>query len=135
MVGFFDSWPSERQWPVDMAGFAVSLDYLLQHPKATMPYDPGYEEEGFLKSIALRMEDIEPLASNCTEVLVWHTQTKKEKAAKLKVTEQGRRAAESTNLARLLNDMHVMGVSQVWADGGEMARETRGGKTRTLGDW
>lgn len=68
VVGFFDSWPADRKFPVDMAGFAVSVDYLLQNPNATMPYKAGHEEDQFLKSLGLKMEDIEPKANNCTEV-------------------------------------------------------------------
>ncbi|KAG4079491.1 hypothetical protein HA402_005188 [Bradysia odoriphaga] len=38
VIGFFDSWPANRLWPVDMAGFAVNLEYLALSPNATMPY-------------------------------------------------------------------------------------------------
>ncbi|KAF4524007.1 hypothetical protein B566_EDAN006301 [Ephemera danica] len=68
IIGFFDSWPAERSFPVDMAGFAVSVDFFLQHPNATMPYKAGHEEDRFLKSLDLKLEDIEPKANMCTEV-------------------------------------------------------------------
>ena len=42
-----------------------------------MPFSPYYEEEGFLKQLGLEVPDLEPLASNCTQVLVWHTRTRK----------------------------------------------------------
>jgi Glycosyltransferase family 43. len=67
-VGFFDSWPSKRKFPVDMAGFAVSVEFLLNHPDATMPYKAGYEEDQFLRSLGLTLEDIEPKANSCTQV-------------------------------------------------------------------
>ncbi len=52
-----------------MAGFAVSVNFLLSRPNATMPFKPGYEEDGFLKSLSpLKLTEIEILASNCTEV-------------------------------------------------------------------
>jgi Glycosyltransferase family 43 len=70
VIGFFDSWPADRKFPVDMAGFAVSVDYLLQNPNATMPYKAGHEEDQFLKSLGLKLEDIEPKANNCTEVII-----------------------------------------------------------------
>ncbi|XP_076671441.1 glucuronyltransferase P [Andrena cerasifolii] len=77
-VGFYDGWIAGRKFPVDMAGFAVSVKFLLQRPNATMPFKAGYEEDGFLKSLApLEPKDIEFLAENCTRVLAWHTQTKK----------------------------------------------------------
>jgi hypothetical protein len=68
VVGFFDSWPSKRKFPVDMAGFAVNVEFLLNHPNATMPYKAGYEEDMFLRSLGLTVEDIEPKADSCTQV-------------------------------------------------------------------
>jgi beta-1,3-glucuronyltransferase P len=36
-----------------------------------MPYHPGYEEEGFLKSLEpFEMKEIQLLANNCTEVRI-----------------------------------------------------------------
>ncbi|XP_037091902.1 uncharacterized protein LOC119112041 isoform X2 [Pollicipes pollicipes] len=76
LTGFYDGWTGGRTFPMDMAGFAVSVEVLLQHPKAAMPFKAGYEEDGFLKSLGLKKEDLEPLADNCTKIMVWHTQTK-----------------------------------------------------------
>lgn len=46
-----------------------SVKFLLSRPNAAMPYEPGYEEDGFLQSLEpLNSNDIELLASNCTEV-------------------------------------------------------------------
>ena len=54
-----------------MASFAVSVRFLLSRPNASMPYKPGYEEDGFLKSLSpLKLTEIELLASNCTEVCI-----------------------------------------------------------------
>lgn len=98
IVGFFDGWTSGRKFPVDMAGFAVSVQFLLQRPAAAMPYTPSFEEDGFLKSLApLEVEDIEPKANNCTRVLVWHTQTRKRKPAVRIIPEKYR----DTNLISL----------------------------------
>nr|CAD7432569.1 unnamed protein product [Timema monikensis] len=69
VIGFFDSWPAKRKFPVDMAGFAVNIGFLLSHPHATMPYKAGYEEDQFLVSLGLKLEDIEPKGNACTEVL------------------------------------------------------------------
>lgn len=67
--GFYDGWIGGRKYPVDMAGFAVNVKFLLERPKAKMPFKPGYEEDGFLKSLApFNNTDIELLASECTEV-------------------------------------------------------------------
>lgn len=70
VIGFFDSWAVDRKFPIDMAGFAVSVEFLNRSPNANMPYKVGYEEDIFLKSLGLGIEDIEPLASNCTKVRI-----------------------------------------------------------------
>ena len=40
-----------------------------------MPYKASFEEDGFLRQIGVEPEEAEPLADNCSLVLVWHTQT------------------------------------------------------------
>lgn len=118
VVAFFDSWPAKRMWPVDMAGFAVSLNHLTKYPNASMPYKAGYEEDSFLKSIGLKIDDIEPKANDCTEVYVWHTQTTKTKAPLVKVTKDILKNSKS-NLLALLNTLSEMGVSHFSGSGGE----------------
>ncbi|XP_019869458.1 galactosylgalactosylxylosylprotein 3-beta-glucuronosyltransferase P isoform X2 [Aethina tumida] len=77
-IEFYDGWLGGRKFPVDMAGFAVSVQFLLERPQASMPYTPGFEEDGFLKSLKpFEPKEIEFMASNCTKIYVWHTQTKK----------------------------------------------------------
>lgn len=67
--GFYDGWIGGRKFPVDMAGFAVNVNFLLSRPNASMPYKPGYEEDGFLKSLSpLNLTEIELMATNCTQV-------------------------------------------------------------------
>ncbi|KAH8379300.1 hypothetical protein KR009_004102 [Drosophila setifemur] len=78
LVGWYDGWIGGRKYPVDMAGFAVSVKFLNERPKAQMPFKPGYEEDGFLRSLApLDNSDIALLADECRDILTWHTQTKK----------------------------------------------------------
>lgn len=80
--GFYDGWIAGRKFPVDMAGFAVSVEFLLQRPNAEMPFKPGFEEDGFLKSLEpFEPHQVELLADNCTKILVWHTQSKKNEAS------------------------------------------------------
>lgn len=93
-----------------MAGFAINLDVLFQHPNATMPYKAGYEEDEFLKSIDLTLENIEPKAKNCTEVLVWHTQTKNTKIPTIKISTSVLET-DNTSLGILLRELELMGVS------------------------
>lgn len=69
IIGFYDSWSGGRKFPVDMAGFAVNVQFLMSRKNVTMPFKAGFEEDGFLKSLQpLSLHEIELLASNCTEV-------------------------------------------------------------------
>ncbi|XP_075693434.1 galactosylgalactosylxylosylprotein 3-beta-glucuronosyltransferase 3 isoform X2 [Rhinoderma darwinii] len=80
VVGFHTAWKTHRPFPIDMAGFAVSLSLLLSYPKAQ--FDPN-AERGFLESSLLgplvSMGELEPKADNCTKIWVWHTRTEKPK--------------------------------------------------------
>ncbi|XP_063774122.1 galactosylgalactosylxylosylprotein 3-beta-glucuronosyltransferase 3 isoform X2 [Pseudophryne corroboree] len=80
VVGFHTAWKTHRPFPIDMAGFAVSLSLLLTHPKAC--FDPD-AERGFLESSLLgqlvTVSELEPRADNCTKIWVWHTRTEKPK--------------------------------------------------------
>ncbi|KAK8402976.1 hypothetical protein O3P69_000905 [Scylla paramamosain] len=75
VVKFHDGFQAGRKFALDMAGFAVNLRVLHANPQATMPERLTFLEDGFLKQLHLELEDLEPLASGCTEVLVWHTRT------------------------------------------------------------
>lgn len=101
-----------------MAGFAVNLEYLALSPNATMPYRAGYEEDEFLKSIGLQLAHIEPKASNCSEILVWHTQTKKEKSAVVRMDSKILES-DQTSLGPLLRELEALGVSHISSSAGE----------------
>ena len=76
VIGFTDPWFEYRKFPVDMAGFAVSTRLLRAKKEGgRMPFKAGHEEDQFLRSLDLEMSEIEPKASGCSEVLVWHTKT------------------------------------------------------------
>lgn len=109
MVAFLDSWVAGRRWPVDMAGFAVNLSYMAQYPAVNMPFKTGYEEDLFLRSIGLHIDQIEPRGANCTEVLVWHTQTKNKKVSVVRINKQY--LDDSTNLGALFRSLSAMGVA------------------------
>ncbi|KAK6642214.1 hypothetical protein RUM44_013937 [Polyplax serrata] len=76
VVGFNAAWRPERKFPIDMAGFAVSLKHLLSKPEAKFSYssEGGFQETDFLSLLTTR-EELEPLAANCSKVLVWHTRS------------------------------------------------------------
>lgn len=73
-----------------------------------------------MKSIGLKIEEIEPKANDCTEVLVWHTQTSKTKAPLVKITKDVLEHTKS-NLLALLNTLSEMGVSHFSPSGGKEA--------------
>ncbi|XP_071438860.1 galactosylgalactosylxylosylprotein 3-beta-glucuronosyltransferase S-like isoform X2 [Hetaerina americana] len=107
VVGFFDSWTAKRKFAVDMAGFAVSVNYLMHKPNATMPYKAGYEEDLFLRSLEITYDEIEPKAKLCSQVLVWHTQTKKKNAPTMKFTTE-----LDTSLKELLQELEFLGMGR-----------------------
>ncbi|KAF4090417.1 hypothetical protein AMELA_G00051530 [Ameiurus melas] len=79
VVGWYTGWKADRPFAIDMAGFAVNLQVILDNPRALFKRrgaKPGMQESDFLKQIT-KLEDLEPKARNCTQVLVWHTRTEK----------------------------------------------------------
>ena len=68
IVGFYDGAIKGRKFPVDMAGFAVGIEFLASKPLTMMPFTFGEEEEGFLSQLNITYSDIELLADNCTKV-------------------------------------------------------------------
>ncbi|KAG1951126.1 galactosylgalactosylxylosylprotein 3-beta-glucuronosyltransferase 2-like [Pimephales promelas] len=79
VVGWYTGWKADRPFAIDMAGFAVNLQVILSNPRALFKRrgaKPGMQESDFLKQIT-KVEDLEPKAQNCTQVLVWHTRTEK----------------------------------------------------------
>lgn len=74
---FNSMWQSQRPFPLDMAGFAISMHHLSSHPRARFSADQriGYIESHFLQQFVDSWEELEPKANRCTEVLVWHTKT------------------------------------------------------------
>ncbi|KAL8583833.1 hypothetical protein ACOMHN_040302 [Nucella lapillus] len=79
VTGWFTYWKPDRPFAMDMAGFAVNLRLILQHPNAqfTNAVQRGYQESTLLTGLGVMLSDLEPKASMCTKVLVWHTRTEK----------------------------------------------------------
>ncbi|XP_028329669.1 galactosylgalactosylxylosylprotein 3-beta-glucuronosyltransferase 3 [Gouania willdenowi] len=80
VVRFHTGWRPSRPFPMDMAGFAVSLRLVLTNPEACFDGEApmGFLESSFLKGL-VTMDELEPKADDCTKVLVWHTRTEKPK--------------------------------------------------------
>lgn len=80
VVRFHTGWRPGRPFPIDMAGFAVSLRLVLANPDSCFDGNApmGFLESSFLQGLAT-LEELEPKAEMCTKVLVWHTRTEKPK--------------------------------------------------------
>lgn len=76
VTGFVDVWKASRKFPVEMASIGINIDFWL-HRGAPLfrAHKAGYMETGLLEDLHITKEDLEPLANNCTETYVWHTQT------------------------------------------------------------
>ena len=105
VIGFSDDWFASRKFPVDMAGFAVNVEFLRSRKDASMPFWAGYEEDAFIQTLDIGLDDLEPLADDCSQVLVWHTKTVSEKTPKVKVTQH-----LDTNLKPLVKDIVFKGM-------------------------
>jgi len=59
--------------------FAFSVKPLLDNPNASFSLEVsrGYQETHLLNSLIKSVEELEPKANDCTEILVWHTRTEK----------------------------------------------------------
>lgn len=69
VLGFYDGWRVDRTYPIDMAGFAISVSFFLLRPNASFPNIAGHLETGFLTSLEpFKITGIEPLANNCSKV-------------------------------------------------------------------
>lgn len=81
VIGFNSVWKPERPYPIDMAAFAVNLSLLLENESASFTYDVprGYQESHILSQLISGLDELEPKASSCSQVYVWHTRTEKAK--------------------------------------------------------
>lgn len=75
--GFNAIWGPERDFSIDMAGFAISVDLILKYPKTRFSYyaTRGHIESEFIKGLMVWRDELQPMADMCTKVLVWHTRT------------------------------------------------------------
>lgn len=65
----------------------------------------SFLEEGFVRSLGVTREELEPLAEECTKVWVWHTRT--EKAAAPKLEHIANNNWEDTNLPQLYSNLYA----------------------------
>ena len=105
VTGFYDAFQAGRQFAMDMAGFAVSVALFKSRSEATFPAKVSYLEEGFMKSLDVGLEDLEPRAEGCTRVWVWHTRT--ERAATPKLEHLNGTNWDDTNIRKLYRHLHA----------------------------
>lgn len=69
VIGWNSAWRPERPFPVDMAGFAINLKLLHNHPNAAFSWDVsrGFQESAILSQVTT-VEQLEPMADNCSKV-------------------------------------------------------------------
>ncbi|XP_063283394.1 galactosylgalactosylxylosylprotein 3-beta-glucuronosyltransferase 1-like, partial [Pelobates fuscus] len=80
VVGWKVKYAASRLFAIDMAGFAVSLNLILENPRAMFQVNArgGHLEPSFLMDL-VKMKDLEPKADNCTKILwVFKIQTDKQ---------------------------------------------------------
>uniref|UniRef100_A0A0A9W6K2 Galactosylgalactosylxylosylprotein 3-beta-glucuronosyltransferase n=2 Tax=Lygus hesperus TaxID=30085 RepID=A0A0A9W6K2_LYGHE len=76
VAGWNAAWRPDRPFPIDMAGFAISLSQILKKSTAYFSYTcyGGWQESHILQQLTTK-DHLEPKADNCTQILVWHTRT------------------------------------------------------------
>lgn len=100
-VSGFHDWQGGRKFALDMAGFAVDLDFFLSNKHAGMKPVLQQLETSFLQSLGVGMDDFEPLAENCTKVYVWHTKTMTVKFPDMRAL----KGLERTNIVELYENV------------------------------
>ena len=72
VVGWFTAWKPDRPFAMDMAGFAVNVQLVHKYPEAKFSNEVqrGYQESTFLTGLKLTLDDLEPRANMCTEVML-----------------------------------------------------------------
>lgn len=78
VVAWNTRWHPQRKFPCDIAGFAISYDTLLEYPfaKFSLDSEDGYTDSDFLEQLVYSLDHLQPLAANCTKVLVWRSEIK-----------------------------------------------------------
>nr|CDS21317.1 galactosylgalactosylxylosylprotein [Echinococcus granulosus] len=78
IIGFWCVFRPWRQFPFDMAAFAVNARLFTLFPTARFDYHRALEQEGLILSqLGFHSAyELEPKADGCSKVFVWHTQTR-----------------------------------------------------------
>ena len=73
VTGWHTAWDLSRPFPLDMAGFAVSLPLLMARRTAKMnPHAKrGYVESSLLQDLVSGVDELEAKADDCSKVSPW----------------------------------------------------------------
>ncbi|OTF83125.1 galactosylgalactosylxylosylprotein 3-beta-glucuronosyltransferase, partial [Euroglyphus maynei] len=84
VIGFNSIWKPKRKFPIDMSGFAINSQLIIDKNDAYFsPHVPrGYQETHLLTQLIQSIDELEPKADSCTKVFVWHTRTEMPKLKK-----------------------------------------------------
>ena len=71
VTGWVAGWRPDRQFPTDMAGFAINIQLILKNQSLNFLAHSkrGFLETDFLSQVIVR-EDLEPKADCCKKVLI-----------------------------------------------------------------
>ena len=72
VIDFFTAWQPQREFPVDMGSFAISLKLILEHKDVYINPDVkrGWLESDFLSQFGVKRKDLEPKADNCRKASI-----------------------------------------------------------------
>ncbi|XP_043202980.1 galactosylgalactosylxylosylprotein 3-beta-glucuronosyltransferase I-like isoform X1 [Amphibalanus amphitrite] len=100
VTGWLTPWRPDRAFATDMAGFAVNVRLVLNHPTASFSIESqrGFLETDLLTQMGVTLDDLEVKADLCTKVLVWHTQTAKADLKIEKIMEQKGKPATNVGI-------------------------------------
>eukprot|EP00795_Rhopilema_esculentum_P013631 gene13631-4531_t len=70
VVSFFTAWQPDREFPLDMAAFAINIKVILRHANVFINPESrrGFLETDFLHSLGITKDVMEPRANNCRKV-------------------------------------------------------------------
>ncbi|KJE96053.1 gactosylgalactosylxylosylprotein 3-beta-glucuronosyltransferase [Capsaspora owczarzaki ATCC 30864] len=77
VVRWHVGWKKQRQFPIDMAGFAIHARNFINTPGELLSRSSprGYLESHLLARFVRQLAQLEPKADLCSTILVWHTRT------------------------------------------------------------
>ncbi|XP_076346076.1 uncharacterized protein LOC143244745 isoform X2 [Tachypleus tridentatus] len=85
LIGFHDFRMKYRRFPVDYASFAVSVSLIREKQNINLGCQKGSNEDSYLNSLDLSLDDLEPKADNCTKVATILKMASKQSQSNVKI--------------------------------------------------